>query len=129
MDEMQIELPAMFGDHHVLAVRAILLEMAGVETVWASAAWRTVTVRYDPAKVTPAQIEARLAEEGYTQPAPVPVLNPEADAGPRYSSTLNETTKTMGFAQRIAPVADARPLWPCPGMAPWRETETQAESS
>ncbi|MCZ7543864.1 MAG: heavy-metal-associated domain-containing protein [Anaerolineae bacterium] len=121
MEKLQITVPAMFGDHHVLAVRNILLAIDGVADVVASAAWRTVEVTYDPAKLSPEQIERRLDEEGYTHPAEAPVLDPNAERTRRYSSTLIAAVKTIGFAQKIAPVADTRPLYPCPGMMPWRD--------
>ncbi len=124
MQKFQIEVPAMFGDHHVLAVRNILLAINGVDDVFASAAWRTIEVTYDPNKVSPEQLERRLAEEGYTQPAQVPALDPESVRSRRYSSSLVEATRTFSFLESLPPITDHRPLWPCPGMAPWRaETE------
>jgi len=127
MQKLQLEVPAMYGDHHVLAVRNIVLGMNGVEEVLASAAWRTIEVMYDPEKISPEQIERRLAEEGYTQPAQVPVLDPETVRSRRYSSSLVEATRTFSFLESLPTISDYRPLWPCPGMTPWRAETEQAQ--
>ena len=50
MEKTDIAVPAMYGDHHVLEVRRILLAMPGVEDVYASSGFQTVQVTYDPAK-------------------------------------------------------------------------------
>lgn len=121
MNKTQMELPAMFGDHHVLAVRNILLALDGVIDVWASAAWRTIEITYDPDKTSPEIIARRLSEEGYMQPAAVPVLDPESRRAQRYSATLSEATRTIGFTEKFPPLSTHQPLYPCPGMTPLRE--------
>ena len=35
MEVLTLELPAMYGDHHVVEVRRILLEIPGVDNVYA----------------------------------------------------------------------------------------------
>ena len=45
MEEVQIHVPAMYGDHHVLEVRRILLELPGVLDVYASSCFQTVQVK------------------------------------------------------------------------------------
>jgi copper chaperone CopZ len=55
----------MYGDHHVTIVRNTLLEVPGVSDVWASAAFRQVSVSYDPETVTEEAIASRLADAGY----------------------------------------------------------------
>ncbi|MBN1284160.1 MAG: heavy-metal-associated domain-containing protein [Anaerolineae bacterium] len=119
MESLQLELPAMYGDHHVLAVRQILLGMDGVADVWASAAWRTVQVEYDPDKLPADQIQARLTEEGYTQPVETPVLRSDDVRARRFTTAMAEAGKQISFAQKL-PLATGRPLYPCPGMSPWR---------
>jgi copper chaperone CopZ len=120
MESLKLELPAMFGDHHVLAVRQILLGMEGVADVWISATWRVVEVEYDPDKLSADQITQRLTDEGYTQPAPSPVLRADDERARRFTTALVEAGKQVSFAQRV-PEGGGRPLWPCPGMTPWRE--------
>jgi hypothetical protein len=44
MNTLTLELPAIYGDHHVLEVRRILFELPGIEDVYASSNFR----RRDP---------------------------------------------------------------------------------
>jgi copper chaperone CopZ len=55
----------MYGDHHVVEVRRILLEIPGVEDVYASSSFRAVEVTYDPEKVNDLEIQLKLDEAGY----------------------------------------------------------------
>lgn len=65
--ESVIFVPKMYADHHVLAVRAVLLSIEGVMEVMASAASKMVRVKYDPDVVTPTAIEEGLGIAGYGQ--------------------------------------------------------------
>ncbi len=65
MEKLQFNIPTMWADHHVLKVRAVLTNMAGVQDVVASSAFRMVALTYDPAVVTPDQIAAALETAGY----------------------------------------------------------------
>ena len=40
MEVFNIDLPAMYGDHHVVEVRRILMDIPGVEDVYASSGFR-----------------------------------------------------------------------------------------
>ena len=40
MKTLSLELPAMYGDHHVIEVRRILLEIDGVKDVYASSSFQ-----------------------------------------------------------------------------------------
>lgn len=64
METMTIEIPKLYGDHHVQAVHQALAGLSGIQNIWASAAERQVRVVYDPEKVAPASILGRLAEAG-----------------------------------------------------------------
>ena len=44
MEVFTIELPAMYGDHHVVEVRRILLDITGVEAVYASRGFRAAEI-------------------------------------------------------------------------------------
>ncbi len=57
--------PALFGDHHVLEVRRVLLDLPGVEEVIASSAFRVIDVTYDPDKTGEAAISQVLSSAGY----------------------------------------------------------------
>ena len=81
MDTLTLELQKMYGDHHVVEVRRILLELPGVEDVYASSSFRIVEVTYDPGKVNPEQIKASLEEAGYFGELPLPAESGEAAYG------------------------------------------------
>ena len=65
MEKVVLEVPTLWADHHVLKVRDALVNLEGVEDVYASSAWKQVLVAYDPAKTDRAAIEKALAEAGY----------------------------------------------------------------
>ena len=65
MDKVTLNVPGMYGDHHVLAVRDILGGLPGVEDIYASSAFKQVVVKFDPAKAKPADFESALAAQGY----------------------------------------------------------------
>ncbi len=119
MQSVQLELPAMYGDHHVLAVRQMLLGMEGIKQVKASAAWRAVKIDYDPDKLSPEQIEKRLANEGYTEMPHTPALEPEGGRTQRFTQAFVQAGKQVSFSAYV-PFQETRPLFPCPGMAPVR---------
>lgn len=122
METITFEAPALYGDHHVSEVRRILLEMTGVGDVYASSAFQTIEVTFDPAKVKAEQIEARLQEAGYLGEIPMLVESGIAvekvgdDQFFRHTAVYETVKSTVTFAQRVD--SDARPLWPCPGMGP-----------
>ncbi len=121
METLTLELPTMYGDHHVLEVRRLLFELAGVEDVYASSSFQVAEVSYDPTKVAPEAIRARLEEAGYLGELPVPV---EAGAAAylekrdrsffRQATLYENTRQVVSFAQNVS--YSGRPLWPCPGM-------------
>jgi copper chaperone CopZ len=65
MEKLQLSIPDMWADHHVLKVRIILGEMDGVQDVVASSAFRMVSLSYDPAVTNPEAIKAALEFAGY----------------------------------------------------------------
>ncbi len=75
MEKVTIDLPSMYADHHVKAVRDVLLGVDGVGDVYASSMLRKVVVSYDPAKVDPSVLEAKLKEAGY-EPGKEPEVPP-----------------------------------------------------
>lgn len=114
--------PALFGDHHVTAVRRILLSLPGVKEVYASSAFQVVEVAYDEAEINDLEIAVKLDEAGYLGEWTVPiepgsgVRLGDKEQKPYFRHTMvHETTKkTLSFAQRVN--YSGRPLWPCPGM-------------
>jgi len=49
MEKFVINLPAMYGDHHVTEVRRILMGLPGVSSVFASSAFKSAEISFDPA--------------------------------------------------------------------------------
>ncbi len=120
METKSFDAPALYGDHHVTEVRRLLLELTGVSEVYASSAFRVIEVTYDPEKIQPPQIEARLQEAGYLGELPIllesgiAVEKREGDAAFRHTAVYETVKSTVSFAQRVE--HSGRPLWPCPGL-------------
>ena len=121
METKAFEAPALYGDHHVVEVRRILLELPGVKEVYASSGFQTIEVTFDPKKIKEEQIKARLEESGYAGEIPilaetgVAAYGKEGASGFFRHTEVYETVKnTVSFAQRVQ--YQGRPLWPCPGI-------------
>jgi copper chaperone CopZ len=121
MEKKTYELPAMFADHHVVEVRRILLEMPGVEEVYASSAFQVAEVTYDPEAVSETEVAEKLESAGYlgefkvTGEAGEAVTSKNGDGiFFRHTEVYEHTKETIGFAQQVSYVG--RPLWPCPGI-------------
>ena len=120
MEKLRIAVPAMYGDHHVVEVRRMLMELPGVEGVYASSAFQVVHVTYDPAKISPEQIESRLGENGYLNSLPVdmesgsPAVKNSGEAFFRHTAAYEQTRQVIGFTQTVSWAG--RPLWYCPGI-------------
>jgi len=110
----------MYGDHHVTAVRLLLLGLPGVKIVYASSSFRVVEVQYDEKQLTPAQIETALNDAGYIGEMPMPTETGVASSQNggqtyfRHTAAFEQTGKSVGFTQQLS--HEGRPLWPCPGM-------------
>jgi len=65
MNTLVMDVPAMYGDHHVLRVRQALLAVKGVDEVTASAARRSVAVKFDETFASADSIGSALTEAGY----------------------------------------------------------------
>ncbi len=66
MEKLQLNVPDMYADHHVLRVRAALAALEpNVQNVVASSAFRLVAFEYNPAAISAEAIQAALAEAGY----------------------------------------------------------------
>ncbi|MBN1889522.1 MAG: heavy-metal-associated domain-containing protein [Thermoflexales bacterium] len=117
MEKISLDVPAMYGDHHVLAVRKLLEAMAGVETVYATSAFKSVSVTFDPAKTNQAEIERVLTENGYAPGVepPVPVWQPDPQGGPRFVIASGLAQMTSFTMPELATTASGAPR-PCPGF-------------
>lgn len=132
METLTLDLPAMYGDHHVVDVRRILLEMPGVSDVYASSAFRTVELTFDPAQVDAEIITGRLDDAGYMGDLLVPeeTGKPSTENGKsayfRHTQAYAEVGNTVSFAQDVS--YSGRPLWPCPGVGPLQMVEGESDN-
>jgi copper chaperone CopZ len=118
---VSIELPTLYGDHHVVEVRRMLLELPGVSDVYASSAFRMVEVTYDPGQTNDLEIKIKLDEAGYLGEWSIPAESGTAsyqregaDAFFRHTQVFETTRQVVSFAQKVN--MTGRPLWTCPGM-------------
>ena len=115
-----LQLPAMYGDHHVTEVRRILLGLDGVEEVYASSGFRAVEITHDSKKTTEEIIKAKLDEAGYSEDlaitleSSIPVHEREGEKYFRHTSSYAQTKNVIGFEQEVR--YEGRAQWPCPGM-------------
>jgi hypothetical protein len=120
METITIDVPRMYGDHHVAEVRRIFLAMPGVEDVYASSAFRVVRARIDPVKASEADLRAKLEAAGYLGDELIETeawksgTPKDTEDNPFRHTSASEQMKGIGFGQVIE--ATGRPLWPCPGM-------------
>ena len=117
-----MELPALFGDHHVSEVRRILLEMPGVNEVYASSGFGVVEIQYDEKKVNDLELQVKLDDAGYTGDLLTKIKSEKAESSGdnteiflRHTAAYSQTKLVVGFGQKIG-TQHGRPLWPCPGI-------------
>lgn len=129
MEKIVLDVPALYGDHHVSEARRILLELPGVNDVYASSAFHTIEVTYDPSKVNADAIQASLGEAGYMDELFTPAetgVAVTAESGSeffRHTTTYAQTRQAVSFTQRVAYAG--KPLWYCPGMGVIEKTEPE----
>ena len=122
MQTMTLDAPALYGDHHVSEVRRILLELPGVQDVYASSAFRVIEVTFEPDQLKAEKIKETLETAGYLGELPdvaetgqAATLN-SGNGHFRHTAVYESLKSTVSFAQKVA--YEGRPLWPCPGMGP-----------
>jgi copper chaperone CopZ len=131
MKKISIDLPTMYGDHHVVEVRRLLFDLNGVEEVYASSGFQVIEVSFDGDKVDQGQIEDTLKDAGYIgelgMPVEVGVAAQElgGKAYFRHTAAYEQTRQVVGFSQQV-PFA-GRPLWPCPGFGPIQQVNGEEE--
>ena len=122
MASLSLELPTMYGDHHVIEVRRILLEFDGVTEVYASSGFRAVEVEYNSKKTPKKDLIAALEKAGYTGDfamaleSSIPANEQRETAYFRHTEASEHTGNTVNFEQVVR--VQRSPLWPCPGMGP-----------
>ena len=93
MEKVTFDVPAMWADHHTLAVRQALTDVDGVQQVLASALYKDVVVEYDPEVVEPEALVKALSEAGYEI-----TKTPEI---PTYPERTDDTSDWFQFQERI----------------------------
>ena len=122
MASLSLELPTMYGDHHVINVRQILLELEAVKEVYASSGFQVVEVEYNSKKTPKKDLIAALENAGYTgdflmpEELSIPANEQTEKAFFRHSEASEQTGNIVGFEQTVK--FQRSPLWPCPGMGP-----------
>jgi copper chaperone CopZ len=76
MEKASFAVPRLYADHHVQAVRGLLLEIPGVQEVYASSAFKRVVVTYDPAATSAQALETALHQAGYGPDDPLGLAQP-----------------------------------------------------
>jgi copper chaperone CopZ len=93
MEKVTFNIPAMWADHHTLAVRQALGQVDGVSKVIASAMYKDVLIKYDPSVVDSDTLAQTLVEAGY-ELAQAPQL-------PTYPKRIDDTSDWFQFQERI----------------------------
>jgi copper chaperone CopZ len=93
MEKVTFNVPAMWADHHVLAVRGVLQDVSGVSEVLASALYKDVLVKYDPGATDAEALSGTLSEAGY------PVA--EAPEIPEQPARTDDASDWFQFQDRI----------------------------
>jgi copper chaperone CopZ len=96
MDRLVVDVPAMYGDHHVLKVRQVLIDTPGVSDVVASGARRRVAMTFDKAATSPEAILEALRGAGYApeDAPPYPHFPKRHEDGSAWYVVLGRTTVT-----------------------------------
>jgi len=105
MEKMQCNVPELWADHHVLKVRSALEALAPhVSHVVASSAFRIVAMEYDPQAITPAAIQAALAQAGYAVASGPATVNPV----PQQTRRTDPAWERLGFRASQTDARDAK---------------------
>jgi hypothetical protein len=133
MERLSVQAPALYGDHHVTAVRALLLGMPGVGEVYASSAFQLIEVEFDEGVIGREAILARLASAGYLGEMDVPqesgrstLTENKGSAFFRHSTAHANTGRAISFSQQVP--SAGRSLWPCPGIGPLESRKEELEN-
>lgn len=127
MNMMTLETPKLYGDHHVVEVRKLLLDIPGVTDVYASSSFHLIEVTYDPDQIQEQAIVERLEAAGYLGElefsVEVPASPSEGNGKPYFRRTniYEALPKAITFSQQVTQTRAA--VWPCPGIGALRKKE------
>lgn len=134
METLTLTVPALYGDHHVVEVRQILLALPGIKEVYASSSFGVIQINFDTAKVDESAITAALEAAGYLEEAAVPLESglaayqqDDPTAAFRHSTAYEQTQHVVSFSHQTQVVGKA--LWPCPGMGPVRMPDDASDDA
>ena len=121
MDKLIVDLPTMYGDHHVTEVREILLKLPGVDDVYASSAFQQVQVSFDKKKTPEKDILKKLGDAGYSEGVPIGLepgtaVKRNGDNKAFRHTAAYQQLKDISFSRETS--YSGRALWACPGMGP-----------
>jgi copper chaperone CopZ len=95
MERLNLSVPAMYADHHVLAARQVLSQLPGVEDVEASSAAKMIRLGYDPARTNPQAVANALGAAGYGSQAVSFAAPPKhQDEGSAWKTLIRRITNT-----------------------------------
>lgn len=117
MEKLLLSIPALYADHHTVAVRGILGNLQGVAEVYVSPAAKQIALSYDSQVVQADAIRAALAQHGYTVGTEEPVYpTSQTEVPARHTAAIQAAGPALTFQQSV-PSWQGRPLWPCPGLS------------
>ena len=93
MEKVTFNIPSMWADHHVLAVRQALTQVDGVQEVMASSAYKDVLVKYDPTSLDPNALAGALKEAGYEVG--------QAPGFPSHPERIDDSSDWFQFQERV----------------------------
>lgn len=121
MEKFTIELPFLFGDHHVIEIRKLLGELPGIGDIYVSSSFNTAEITYDPSVTEPAKIKDCLEKAGYVEDVFIPVeigvsVAAEKMNSPyfRRTNSFETTRKVVSFTQTVTTPNHKK--WPFPGI-------------
>jgi hypothetical protein len=97
MENIILDVPLMYGDHHILKIRDALADLEGIEELYASSAWKQLMISFDPKKIKQADIEQTLVDAGYpVGEGELPVLVESSDIkrDPQWAEFATRVTET-----------------------------------
>ena len=98
MERTVFDVPKLYADHHVEAVRQALLAVNGVQSVVASSAFRKVAISFDPDQVDRSGLETALSKAGSapSEHWPLPELpRPKEDDSPWFKTIQRVTSSNL----------------------------------
>ena len=103
MEKLNLSLPAMYADHHVLAVRRVLSQLPGVEEAEASSALKMVRLGYDPARTNPQTVAKALEAAGYgAQAVSFAMPLKHQDEGSAWKTLIRRITNTNSIDREMS---------------------------